>query len=619
MRIGEILVRAEIVDAKKLADALTYAGYKMIPIGRALRVLRYISEADLNKALAAQAAIRSGFDGQYAIPALRYALANHRSFSESVQAPHTLLGLPERIPNSQLLIATGKPSALPVIGPKGKLEKETQSFEDLVELGDNLFLSNQLDVAEKAYLKAWKQIQDVHGVPPSKTAMVLTKLAHLFFSWDRFKDAQPLYEKVLEIQRSTFGPDSPETTRALEDLGDLYDIQDRFPEAGRYFEQALLSMHQQRVLDVEVAGRMLKKLLVLAKRSGEQNPRARLGELAVDSSLITQDQLQSALQTARETGKPLGAVLRDSKIMDTQQVESLMFAQMLVKQATIPAAVAVRAIKLAAAQKMPLRQLCEAGRWIAERELNDEQRMKLVIEQERLLAAETAYGANSAEAVEIVQKIADMHMERKDRPAAEALYKRAITILQKHPNADKLRLALMSESLAELYMCANKSGDAQTLLLKALEYRQAAGKGESVESAQTLWLIAKVELAQFNHATALSFLRSAKAVYDKAAPGACPRPMLADMANCYIETGLTSELEPLLVELIQKLKSENRQFEMETAHFMEQLGDIYLGSGRHAHAQAQYYAAWQICERSPGNESQAQTLSKKLQQSTNKV
>lgn len=616
MRIGEILVRAEIVDPKKLADALTYASYKMIPIGRALRVLRYISEPDLNRGLAAQTAIRNGVEGEYAIPALRYAVANQRSFAEAIQAPHTALGLTERIPNGMMLIALGKKDETRAAERASAAKKEPSTFEELVEAGDNAFFSNQIEVAEKAYVNAWKLIDSVHGTPPSKMSLVLTKLAHLYFSCDKYKEAQPLYDKVLEIQRSTFGPNSPETARALEDIGDLYDIQDRFPEARRYFENALASMHQQKALDLEAAGRVLKKLLVLAKRSGDQTPRTRLGELAVDSALISQSQLQTALQTSRDTGKPLGAVLRDDNLMDTQQVESLMFAQMLVKQSTIPAPVAVRAIKLAAAQRMPLKQLCEAGKWIAERELNNEHRMELVVEQERLLAAEASHGANSPEVAEIAQKLADMHLARKDRASAEALLKRIMVIWQKQPDPDKMRLAEMCERLAQLHMMTGRPAEAQPHLLKALEYRQLAGKGESIESAQTLWLVAKVELAQYNHATALSFLRSARAVYDKVAPGKCPRDMLADIANCYLETGLTNELEPLLVELIQRLKNDNKQFEIETAKFMEHLGDIYLGSGRHAHAQAQYYAAMQIYERMPGHQTQAEALSKKMQRST---
>lgn len=607
MRLGEILIKSSIIDAKALDDALAYAGYKMIPLGRALRVLKYISEEDLMRALEAQGAFRKGLDPRITIQVVMYAIQTNRSFMSALQQPAMLSIVPSDIVDT-LIGKKSSPTAL----PRAPVPTTAHTHEELIEIGDTFFLSNELEPAEKAYTRAKELIEDAFGIPPSKVAYVLTKLANLYFATDRFREAQPLYERVLEIQKKVFGGSAPEVTRAYEDLGDLYDIQDRLADAQRYYDESLKSMHQQKILDNETAGRVFKKLLSISHRSGEPVARARLGELAVDSGLIAADKMQAALQQAKESGRPIGQVLRDDKSLDAGQIESLMFAQVLVKQGTLPATLAVRAIKFAAARNIPLKELCEAGKWVTPRDLSDEQYKQLVMEQERMLSVEASKGSDDPEVAEIAQTVAEIHLARKDKAAAEALFKRALAILQRAPQPDKRALLKATERLAEMYCQNARYAEAQPLLLKSLEYRQSTGQGESVETAKCLWLIAKVELAQANHITALSMLRSARAIYEKIMPGKCPKDLLTQMVSSGLETNMTQDLEPVLKQLIEMAKDEGKAFEPDTAQYLDQLGDLYLDLGRTVDAQAQYFQAVQIYERAPGAQARGQAVAKKL-------
>jgi Tetratricopeptide repeat len=618
MRIGEILIKSAVIDTKALDDALAYASYKTIPLGRALRVLRYITEEDLTRGLEAQSAIRKGLDGDVAVSVLKGACQTNRTFMQALAGG---IGLGrEALPPGMIESILAKKSSSPKPDASGSMVKPVirripttaNSHEELIEIGDSAFLTNELESAETAYLHAKELIEDAFGVPPSKVARVLTKLANLYFTTDRFQLAQPLYERVLELHKKVFGVNSPEATRAYEDLGDLYDIQDKSPEAQKFYDEALKSMHNQKLLDEETAGRLLKKLLSLSQRSGQPLARARLGELAVDSGLITQENLQTALQSARDSGLPLGTVLRTNNLVDAQQVESLMFAQVLVKQGTLPADIAVRALQFAAARKVPVKHLCEVGKWIAARELDDEQYRQLVLEQERLLTAEASKGSDSAEVAAIAQKVAEIHLARQDRVAAEGLYKRAITILQKDATANKRELLKATERLSEIYCQNARYPEAQPLLLKALEYRNTLGLGETTDTAKCLWQVAKVELAQCNHYTAISFMRSARAIYEKLGAGESPKQLLEQMVSSCRETGNNQDLEPVLNQLIQMAKRSDKGFEPETADYLEQLGDLYCDLGRASDASAQYNASLQIYERAPGAQSRAAAVSKKL-------
>jgi tetratricopeptide (TPR) repeat protein len=660
MRIGEILIGSQLIDAKALEEALDYAAGKSVPVGRALRTLKYISETDLTRGLDAQVAIRKGLNGQLAVSVLRFSYQTNRSFLEALKAWPGAVGkdaIPQSVidalseksleetkvrpkPNVQQQSGTftqeeivariqqrnaslsqleahiygKKPEAAKKAQPGMPIDapQQEQSADVLIAEGDKLFAANKLIPAEKSYQMALRQLEDAYGTPPSKISAILTKMANLYVATERSVEAEPYYKRVLEIQTKIFGPNSPEVAQVVENLGDLKHHQGKMMEAESLFEQGLAIVQQQKFLDLLIAGRLLKK--IATTHVGRPNQRTRLGELAVDANFISAEKLQTALQKSHGTGALLGMVLRMENLLDAQQVESLMLAQLLIKQGTITSGVAIAALKVANSQKVPLRQICDGGKWVADLEGGDERYQALVVEQERLLAAENSLGADHPEVLTIVQKIAELHLARKDRLSAEVFFKRAIAGLERGKEQDRIAVARVCEKLAQTYCQQGKYGEAQPLLLKSLEQRQAAGFGESIETAKCLWLVAKIELAQYNHATALSFLRSARNMFDKLAPGKCPKQLLEEMSTCCAETGANTELEDILQKLIQD--QESNAVEAKKADFMQQLADLYVSTGKREEARALYSSSLEIYVRNASGQDKTQAVSKKLAQIT---
>ena len=299
-------------------------------------------------------------------------------------------------------------------------------------------------------------------------------------------------------------------------------------------------------------------------------------------------------------------------MMDGMQLESLMYAQVLIKQGSIPANVAVHAIRLASARKVSLRQLFETGKLLTDRELNKEQYQQLVLQQEKMLSTEANLGSDHLEVALLAQRIADLHLERKDWLAAELMYKRAIAVMEKHETT-KGEVARSCERLADIYCQHGKQAEAQPLLFKSLDLREASRwQGESMESAATLWQLARLELSQFNEATALSFLRSARSLYEKNEPRSTPRRLLEQIADCCIQTGITVELEPVLLQLIDSAHDENLALDPAMAVYAERLGDMYMATARTADAVLQFQYAQQIYQQS-GDETKSAALSQKLE------
>jgi hypothetical protein len=71
----------------------------------------------------------------------------------------------------------------------------------------------------------------------------------------------------------------------------------------------------------------------------------KLGELLVDSTMITQDQLNEALSTSAETGMPLGRVLTFKRTISEEFLVAVLRAQRVIREGVVSRAEAVEALK----------------------------------------------------------------------------------------------------------------------------------------------------------------------------------------------------------------------------------------------------------------------------------
>ncbi|HEY9788911.1 MAG TPA: tetratricopeptide repeat protein [Candidatus Obscuribacterales bacterium] len=531
MRIGEILIAAALVDAKKLQAALDYASSKSIPVGGALRALKFVDEADLKRSLDAQQAITRGLDPALALDILKSAHSNGCPYVQELKRKQSDMGR-AKISDS-LIYWLSAPDSLEatIIGGMKMTAGQIapRSPEKLVIQGDMFYEANQLFEAEQAYVGAKQTWEEEYFPPKEKIVTVTTKLANLYLGTNRFDQAHEQYQRVLEMHRELSGKESVEVVRTLEDIGDLYELDGHRPQAHQTYAKAL-DILEKIPDEITSAGRIINKFQDTSDKTNP-NEGARIGELATASGFLTEDQVQAALLQSKESGQPLGVALRKQGVLDGQQVESLMFAQTLVKQGTLLPPAAVQALKISKAYKIPLKGLADAGRWVSEEVANDPLYRQLLVEQERLLTTEGILGPNDPEVAALAVKVAEIHLQRKDKLSAEALFKRAVSIYEK-AEAEKAQLLFLYDKLAQIQYQQGKMVDAQRALLKSLEYRRELGRGDSPEAAKCLWLLGKLGLQQRNRTEALSFLQDAKAVFDKLGTDQCPKQLMDEIAAC---------------------------------------------------------------------------------------
>lgn len=520
MRLGEILLNATLINQKQLADGLAYAKSKAIPIGRVLKLLRFIEEDDLKAALRVQELIRQGLRTELAIPLLTrvgkekvsvdialidlinvlHSKTNGKSSSEAAQ--------PAAVAQSVATSATTGSSAAP---PKTGL-----SPAELVKEGDLRLAEDRCAEAEKFYLQAKEQVESSFGSGNLETTGPLLKLAHLYLVTDRFLEAESLYMQILQVKQQSFGEQHPAVAQALEDIADLYIARDEYDRARQFLQIAV--MIREPALPKEIDGFLgtLKRLNIAIQKRGDdteskvEGKRVKLGELLTEAGLVGSAQLQQALQQSKAYGIPLGSVLQENGIVAPRDLRSVLNAQFAIKEKQLPEQIAIKALKAAYMKGVGFKELIVSAGLVAT-DSQDEGSVRLILEQERLLALELEHGPEAEIVADAVLELAEQYANRSKLPEAEGLYRRSIAILRRNPErtADADAAA---HKLAQLFISHERYSQAEPLLLETLQSRTASGETESIQAFECLKDLARLAHLQDASAIAANFLKSAVSV-----------------------------------------------------------------------------------------------------------
>lgn len=593
MRIGELLIACDLITAKQLATGLEYARAKALPIGRVLKLLKHLSDADLDMALLGQRCIRSGMDAQTVVTAMCDALAGGKSFDDALKAHSVGVVIP--------------PSEPPDLKPRS----DDKAPADLVRSADEALNEDRLDEAERLYKLAIEKYEAASDTLP--LAEACSRLAAFYLLTDRWIESECLYEKVLELRIAKLGADDASIARVYTDLADLYDVWDQPVRSTEYALKAcqILHKHLPGVFD-EFYG-PLRKLTAFAKKAA-QAPRRRMGELLTETGMLSEDKLQTALQRGKQTNKPLGSVLKDEGLLAEQELQSLLSAQLLMKEGVLTEEIAVESLKLARKMNMPLRAVIEHFKLLSAAS-DDDSLADLAMEQDRLLSAENALGINHPEVGLIACCLADKYFDRNSLADAEVFLKRAQSIDALTHALPAEVMAKACERLATIYKRTGREILAAPLLLRALEYLSKSGQSESALGSQILLMLGEVEIQQKNYAVALSFLRSVNALQDKLnEPGSARILVLDKLAECLFELDQLEEVEAVMTKLVSIAEQVYGPADAETARYMERLGDLHVMLGAGKQAQAEYMRCMQVYEyalnAAPGA---AQAVASKLQ------
>jgi len=102
-----------------------------------------------------------------------------------------------------------------------------------------------LSDAEPLYQRSL-QIRERVGADNPEIAASLNNLGALYADQGKYAQAQPLYERALAIREKALGPDHPDVAQSLNNLADLYSAQGRHADAEPLYKRALASTAEQK-------------------------------------------------------------------------------------------------------------------------------------------------------------------------------------------------------------------------------------------------------------------------------------------------------------------------------------------------------------------------------------
>src|SRR5947207_2357334 len=99
--------------------------------------------------------------------------------------------------------------------------------------------------AEPLYQRVLAIEEQELGTTHPSTATTLNNLATLYDAQGQYKEAEPLYQRALAIRKQALGPTHPDTAESLSNLAGLYRRRGRYKEAGPLYQRALEVYEQQ--------------------------------------------------------------------------------------------------------------------------------------------------------------------------------------------------------------------------------------------------------------------------------------------------------------------------------------------------------------------------------------
>jgi tetratricopeptide (TPR) repeat protein len=233
---GELLMEAGLVHPERIQEGLSIATQRMVPIGRALISLNYLSEQDLEAVLQAQLLLREGIiPGYLAVRALRLASQQRIGLERALRE----IGLEPDDQNFQGVFALLR-AASELLSAERQLAPEDPGLAQLcVKVGDVYTDHHQYPQAESLYTRALSIKDRQPDADHREKAEIMARIADLQFRQQRYEEAHKLYVELLDLWEATVGADDINFVNCLESLAAVEYVRGDFKESGRLYQLAV--------------------------------------------------------------------------------------------------------------------------------------------------------------------------------------------------------------------------------------------------------------------------------------------------------------------------------------------------------------------------------------------
>ena len=545
MRIGDLLVGAGLVSVDELAAALQKQSLdKKTPLGQLLKLLNHLNEEELDLVLQAQRRILyASMPGELAIEAIKYAKENGLNFARATE--------------KVLVMSRG---SLPFAGQSGRYEnslsRAAQVGESKTSAGVRVFcdpcdLIQQSD--EAAARKEWDQaisllvqacaVYESGSAESCQSAIpIYCRLIGAYIKTDCIEKARSSIVKVTQMvaREQKIVPGSlallAATARSSSRQGMTGEAADLYLLVMPKWTELLpfeFAQFNVCLRDAVACSRAIK---------APERQNIRMGELLINSGLVSARQFQEALQKSRSAHKPLGRIMSETGLICTQDLRNAVRVQIMCRATVLPGEYAASIVRAASLTSLSPAEFFEKLNLPPESETaKDGSLAELVTKMDRLLLMEEMHGVTHPEVAVLADEVGDICLRRAEFDDAEAMFRRAHAVFAVAGERYQLNLAGVCQKLAQLLIQQKKYPETELLLLQAKEIKGRLLGDQNQELAGVLVDLGYYYFCQANYGTAIDLLHSAWAIQKKTAGREQKRYLLELLIKCYEQSGQEAE------------------------------------------------------------------------------
>ncbi|HEY9790836.1 MAG TPA: tetratricopeptide repeat protein [Candidatus Obscuribacterales bacterium] len=593
-RIGELLVEAEILTPEQLPVGLKEAERRSVRLGEVLVTLRYLSSDDLENVLQAQTRLNEGtLRVNQAIGALKYAGAHQTSFEQGLS--HVLQEEDDKKAQFELELTVLSQRAEDIERARGPFDRTLAAT--CMEIADKQAEFGNLEESESHYRRALPILQRALGQRHLKVSRCLSKLGDVLLQQERYKEAESLFWRVLDITQGAWGENHIQVANCHKALATALESQYRLREAEQFYISALRIIEHVLGPDSPEATDLLRHLAAFWPKQGKRPDHKRLGDLLVESSLLSGEQLSGALTYCQDNNCPLGQALVRLNHLTQDDLRRALQAQILVGDGVLPVQLARRALRAERKGKEFQEALRELG-WEPD-VFTTEELTVLIRAAEELVSAEAALGPEHAGVAVLTMKLADLYTGQKRFNEAEPLYARAVNILEKAFGARDAEVATALTKLANLYLLSARADQAQPLLSRALATRRSVHGEKHVDVAEALDMLGEAYRQAGNPQESEPLHRQALAIRHELLGTASERSQETQqrLADCLFAQQKFEEAEKIYQRLATEKEKQLGPRNIAIAPLLQRLGEIYVSRKEFDRALEQFEQALEIHEK----------------------
>ena len=344
---------------------------------------------------------------------------------------------------------------------------------------------------------ALKQAETSFGPEDPRVSGALNRLASIYFRQARYAEAEPLFQRALQIFEKTAGPDSVPVAHVLNNLAVLETDQGKYSLAEQFSRRALAI--DEKLLgpdhpDVATDLNNLGQLLVDMGRYNDAEPLYEQA-LAIDEKAPGSHDHDIAIERNN-----LG-LLYDDEGRYSEAEPTYKRAAALMEKALGPEHPNVATV------------LCLLAHvYVAKGRYNEAEALYISAGRIR----EKAYGTEHPDVATSFNLLAQLYVDEGKYAQAEPLFLRAGRIWEKVYGPDHPLVAQALEHLAKLYMTEGRYADAEPLLLRVGRIREKKLGMEHVDTAAAFDSLAELYVDQGKYVEAEPLYKRAIAIIEKA-------------------------------------------------------------------------------------------------------